>query len=147
MEEEETVGGFMGVLAVAIGGVCSHLVKTGGAGGGGKGGGAVAVTVFVELTWWQPSRLKVMCQVSARCFRHSRWSFCAPLFFQLIVCFCCIHFTVCTSLFYSSCVHTVSLFKISLFAGIHANIRAFVHLCTVCVCVCVCRTRVEGHSG
>lgn len=43
--EEETVGGFMGVLAMAINGVCSHLVKTGGAGGGGKRGGAVAVTV------------------------------------------------------------------------------------------------------
>lgn len=44
--EEETVGGFMGVLAVAITGVCSHLVKTGGAEGGGKGGGEVAVTVL-----------------------------------------------------------------------------------------------------
>lgn len=45
--EEETVGGFMGVLSVAITGVCCHLAKTGGAGGGGgKGGGAAAVTVL-----------------------------------------------------------------------------------------------------
>lgn len=44
--EQETVGGFMGGVAVAITVVCSHLEKTGGAGGGGKGGGAVAVTVL-----------------------------------------------------------------------------------------------------
>lgn len=42
--EDETIGGFMGVLAVAITRVCSHLVKTGGAGG--KGGGAVAIMVL-----------------------------------------------------------------------------------------------------
>lgn len=44
--EEETVGGFMGVLAVAITRVCSHSVKTGGTEGGGKGGGEAAVTVL-----------------------------------------------------------------------------------------------------
>lgn len=45
-EEEETVGGFMGVLAVTVAGLCSHLLKAGGAEGGGRGGGDVAVTVL-----------------------------------------------------------------------------------------------------
>lgn len=97
----------MGALAVAISGVCSHLVKTGGAEGGGKGGGAVAVTVFVGLKQWQPSRLKVMCQVSARCFRHSRWSFCTPLLFKLIVCFCCASTLLFVPLYFTLPVYTL----------------------------------------
>lgn len=67
-EEEETVGGFMGALAEdgRSRGRRERRRRSGGYG-------------FVVLKWWQPPRLKVMCQVSVRCFRHSRWTSCVSL--------------------------------------------------------------------
>lgn len=58
------------------------------------------------------------------------------LFFLFIICFCCApNCTVNTVHLYCSHVHTVSLFKISLFAGIHANVYVY-------QCLFLCRAGV-----
>ncbi len=75
-----------------------------------------------------------MCQVSVRCFRHSRWRFCGPLFFKLLS-VPAVHPFYYLHLFFNCSyrLHTGSLYKISSFAGIHTNTCAY-----LCVCVCVC---------
>lgn len=132
--------GGWGRLAAAITGACSHSVKTGGREEVGET--KEVRWWFLGLQWWQPPRLKVMCQVSTFFFRHSRWSFCELLFFQLFVFFCyesILYFLLCYLY-----VHTVKFLEVSWFACIHANmynVFVFVYMCTyVYVCVSVCRT-------
>lgn len=78
--------------------------KTGGGGrcGGGDGGGRSGSYGFLVLKWWQPSRLKVMCQVSVGCFGHSRWTLVCLCFISYCPVLLCSHFTICVPLLYDS---------------------------------------------
>lgn len=78
-----------------------------------------------------------MCQLSVRRFRHSRWSFCVPpFFFQYVICFCCAPTVLLILYIFTVPMYTaVSLFKISLFAGIHATVYVY-------QCLFLCRAGV-----